>query len=279
MTNHKITSDKQQRITILFGYTLFGLTALSFLLHTLIPFSLSFQYPNAKHFNIIIMIVVFGMAALLPALISYFIGDSATRSKSKTVHHYNGVLFGITAYWLAILLSWVGFNLVSFVSSQPYPLPLVVNNIIPIAITMLSMTALAIGYSKKQTKNSTVINYRPFQMVLLGSVVLGFLYPNFSGDLETTFMGIVSGYLLPALIIVVTAVAYMVLSKHHTTRLARLSDALIAMSMGWIATWLANAFIVSSLSQPMQSAFQVATIVSYSVGAVVIALYLYLRSR
>jgi hypothetical protein len=279
MTKYKNTTNKQQRITTLFGYTLFGLTVLSFFLHTLIPLSFSFQYPSAKHFNIITTVVVFGMAALLPALISYFVGDSATRSKSKTVHHYNGVLFGITAYWLAILLSWVGFNLVSFVSSQPYPIPLVVNNIIPVAITMLLMTALAIGYSKKQTKNSTVINYRPFQVVLIGSVVLGFLYPNFSGDIETTIMGIVSGYLLPALIIVVTAVAYIALSKYHTTRLARLSDALIAMSMGWIATWLANAFIISSLSQPMHSAFQVATIISYLVGAVVIALYLYLRSR
>jgi hypothetical protein len=276
MIKHKKPLNEHIKVTTIFGYTLFALTVLSFLFTTAIPFGFSLQYPTARHLNIIVIILVFGITAILPALVSYLIGDKATHAKNKALHHYNGVLFGIAAYWVAILLSWIGFGSVAYVSAQAYPIPLVVGNILPVIFTIIIMAIVAVNYAKKQNNKTSVLHYRPFQITLVASVLIGFIYPYFSGDFAAGFMAIAGTLAIP---VVITAIAYKVLARHHTTRLARLSDALIALSMGWIATWLANTFIITAMREPSQLSFQIAGILAYVVGFVVFVTYLYLRTR
>jgi len=273
---YKKPSNKHIKVTTIFGYILFVFTVLSFLFTTAIPFGFSLQHPTARHLNIIVIILVFGITAILPALVSYLIGDKATHAKNKALHHYNGVLFGIAAYWVAILLGWIGFGSVSYVSAQAYPIPLVVGNILPVIFTIIIMAIVAVNYAKKQNNKISVLQYRPFQTVLIGAVLLGFIYPYFSGDFAAGFTAIVGTLAIP---VVFTAIAYKVLAKYHTTRLTRLSDALVALSMGWIATWLASTFITTAMREPSQLSFQIASILAYIVGLAVFVTYLYLRTR
>jgi len=272
MTKHKKISIPYNKVTITFGYTLFALTVLSFLISTAIPFAFSFQYPGARHFNIIVMVVTFAIATILPALASYFIGDKATHSKNKSLHHYNGVLFGVAAYWVAQLFSWVGFSSVLGVSESPYPTPLVVTNVIPVILTIILMAAVAVAYAKKRKSNTSVLLYRPFQIVLIIAFIGAFLYPYINGTFNPSFAAISFG--LFGVPVVLVAISYRILAKYHTTRLARLSDAIIAMSTGWIATWLAGSFI-----SYVQLPYQITTIPAYVVGAVVFVGYLFLRVR
>jgi hypothetical protein len=271
MMKHKKNPMTQDKTTTIFGYTLFTLTVLSFLITTAIPFSFSLQYPTARHFNIIVMVVVFGVSAILPALVSYFFGDKATHAKNKSLHHYNGVLFGIAAYWVAQLFSWVGFSSIMGMNNIPYPTPMVIANIIPVILTIVVMAILAMNYGKKRKKTTSVLHYLPFQLVLIVSVLIGFVYPYGSGDFAADFLAVIGTFAIP---LVVTALAYRVLAKYNPTRLARLSDAIVAMSMGWISMWLAASFLSFS-----RLPYQTEGILVYVIGFIVFVAYLYLRTR
>ena len=271
MKKHKNTSSSHNKITTIFGYSLFALMVVSFLATTAIPFSFTLQYPTARHFNIVVMIVAFAIAVILPALASYFIGDRATHSKNKALHHYNGVLFGVAAYWVAMVFSWIGFNSI-FGMSLPFPGPLVITNVTPVVLTILVMVIIAARYAKKQKNVASVLHYRPYQLVLIASVIGAFFVPYISGTVNLNF--IASSILWLFVPLIAVGVAYKVLAKRQVTRLARLSDATIAMSLGWITIWVADSFITF-----LQLPYQIASIPGYVFGLVVFLAYLYLRSR
>ena len=270
MNKTKNNPTLRHKITTIFGYSLFGIMALSFLLTTVIPMTLALQYPTARHFNIIVLIVVFAVATILPALTAYFIGDKSTRSKKDTLHHYNGVLFGFAAYWVAMLTSWIGFSTVFGVSDQPYPVPLIATNVAPAVLTIIIMIILAIAFAKKQNKNESVLQFLPYQLTLIVAVVGTFITPYISDSPYVTFAGI-GNLLIPA---VITAVAYAVLRRQKISRLARLSDSLIALSIGWIAVWVASSFLGF-----LQLPYPIAEIPGYVAGLAVFGVYLYLRTR
>jgi hypothetical protein len=270
MKKIKNTPTLRHKITTIFGYSLFVLMALSFFLTTMLPMTFALQYPTARHFNIIVLIIVFAVATILPALTAYFIGDKSTHSKKDTLHHYNGVLFGFAAYWIAMLMSWVGFNTVFGVSEQPYPIPLIATNVAPVVLTIIVMIILAIIFAKKQKKNTSVLQFLPYQLVLIISIVGTFTVPYISDSPYVTFASI-AALAIPA---VVTAMAYIVLRNQKLNRLARLSDALIAMTIGWISVWIAQSCFSFS-----QLPYQAISIVSYVIALIILGVYLYLRVR
>jgi hypothetical protein len=273
MIKNKKASNTYNKTTIIFGYILFALTVLSFLVSTAIPFSLSLSYPTARHFNIIVMIIAFGVAAILPALASYFIGDKSTHSKNKTLHHYNGVLFGIAAYWVMQLFDLIGLSSIFGVNELPFPTPLVFVNVIPAILAIILMSIVAVAYTKKRNNKASILQYRPFQIVLIAGVAGPFLYSvSLNQNVSVSSLAASIGFL--AIPVVIIAIAYKILAKYNATQLARLSDAIIAMSMGWIATWLPDS-LITFLRLP----YQVASIASYMVGLVVFVAYLYLRTR
>ena len=268
MIKHKHILSSHEKITTFFGYGLFAVTVLTFLLTTAIPFGLSLQYPGARHFNITMIVLALAISAILPALVSYFIGDKATHTKNKSLHHYNGVLFGVAAYWAAILFNWIGFSTVGFASSTP----LVVDNIISVTLTIVLMAIVALSYAKNQKHKTSVLQYRPFQIVLITSVIGAVLYPYVVGEFEVSFDAI--NLVVICTPFIAAVIAYAVVAKYHTTWFARLSDAIVAMTMGWVSIWLADS-LISFLHLP----YQIVSIPAYSVGLAVFVVYLYLRSR
>ena len=228
------------------------------------------QYPTARHSNIIAMTLAFAVAAILPALSAYFIGDRSTRSKKSTLHHYNGVLFGFAAYWVAMLMSWIGSSTVFRLSNQAFPANLITANVTPVILTIIVMIILSIAFAKKQNKNTSVLQFLPYQLTLIISIVGVFIAPYTSGSPYVTPAGI--GILI--IPIVATLVAYFVLRKQNISGLARLSDALIAMSIGWITIWVTDPLLAF-----LRLSYPAASIPAVVVGLAVFGGSLYLRTR
>ena len=113
--------NKKNNTTVVFGYGLFALIVLGALLWTVIPLSNALFYPTSRHFNIIMLMISFVASAVLPAIVSYKVGDRATHTKNKGLHHYNGVLFGVAAFWLATVFSYVAWAPLASISEIPVP--------------------------------------------------------------------------------------------------------------------------------------------------------------
>ena len=270
----KKTLDKQNNVTIFFGYSLFIATVVTVIIGTIIPLGSALFHPTARHFNIVVLLFTFTAAAVLPALVSYVLGDRATHTKNKLLHHYNGVLFGIAAYWVALLVTFIGISQYILLSGLPAPiLGTVIVNGLPIIITIAVMAYVAISYAHKRNNKASILHHRPYQVVLIGST-LGFLGYVIAGQnygvVEILWLSI-SSTLIP---IILTVVSYRVLAKYHTSRVARFADAVIAMSIASIVSSLANTF-VAYLTLPFMATIGI----SYAIAIAIWALYLYLRSR
>ncbi|MDQ5982326.1 MAG: hypothetical protein QG549_323 [Patescibacteria group bacterium] len=162
MKKHKHI-NKIKRTTILFGYVLFGLSLVSLTLYTVIPFGSLLFTPAVQHFNIAIILGSLVAGALLPTLLAYILGDKSTRTKSKLDHHFNGVLFAITAYWLSNLFVIVNSDFVRDIQNN-FPLPIAtIINAWPIFAVVLILAVTAIILSKNNNKRITLLELRPYR--------------------------------------------------------------------------------------------------------------------
>jgi len=274
----KNTSKSKQKLnnnnaTVIFGYSLFALIVLGSLLWTVIPLSNALFYPTSRHFNIIALMISFVAAAILPALASYALGDRATHNKNRALHHYNGVLFAIAAFWVATALSFVVWAPLASISELPVPLPSVLASAVPIILAVAVMTFLAITYTKKKKNSSSVLEHRPYQIVLIGFILALNLSLALSGNYDSgvKLWEIITPYIYP---VVVVFVSYRVLAKYHISRFARLTDALIAMSFSYITMTSIGSYIAF-----LNLHWSVTLIWSYIIALVVWVAYLYLRTR
>lgn len=231
MKKHKHI-DKSQNVTILFGYSLFAFTLLAIIISTVIPFSSILSSPTAKHLNVVIVMIGLVAGTLVPPLISYILGDRATKTKSKVSHHFNGVLFGILAYWLSLLLTLLGSDSVLKIrESFTEPLATIIVGWPILAITFV-MAILAISYASRNVKVS-VLHYKPYQFILLATVIGTFLYILINQNQWDIF-----GTLATLIPIVLIGISYRILPKISTPKLTLASNAIIAASMGVIAASL-----------------------------------------
>ena len=265
--------NKKNNITVVFGYSLFALIVLGTILWIVIPLSNALFYPTSRHFNIIALIISFVAAAILPALASYALGDRATHNKNKALHHYNGVLFGIAAFWVATASSFVTWVPLASISGLPVPFPSVLASGVPIILAIAVMTFVAITYAKKKKNTQSVLEHRPYQIVLASSILALNLSVATSGNYDSSIKlwEIVTPY---AYLAVLVFVSYRVLAKYHVSRFARLTDALIAMSFSYITIASIGSYIAF-----LNLSWSVALIWSYIIALVVWVAYLYLRNR
>lgn len=271
MTKPQSKKLSYSNVTTLFGYGLFALTILSFVLTTALPMGLSLQYPTARHFNIISMIIVFGVTLLLPMFVSYLLGDRATHDKNRLMHHYNGVLFGFAAYWATLLLGFVGFSLPFPPDILPFMVTIVFMNTVPVVIVIAFMSALAIVYSKSKTKASVLL-FKPFQIFLLIGLTGFIVGPYLQGVSIGVYDNGVWIYIIAMAVLL--ALAYIALRSTQITRFARLTEAIIALTIGWIVSWT-----VESLVSYFELPFSTNALIGYVCGIIVFAGYLYLRTR
>ncbi len=266
---------RQRRVTIVFGYSLFLLTLVMLTVFTVIPWmSLLFNTTVTRHFNVLVVLISLTLGAILPTILSYVMGDSATHSKNKTSHHYNGVLFGIASYWLAILFMFIRIEttpniMMSF--TEPW------SSILaswPALATIIVMLFVSITYAKNQKNKSSVLQHRPYQVVLVGSFVVLSVYIAIIGDYSIGMLAVASiaSLILQVILIII---AYKVLSKSRLSKAVRLSEAVIAITVSGIAVSL-----VSQLVGRLNPLLTISSlVVPQVVGVCVWALYLWLVSR
>lgn len=265
--------NKKHSTTVIFGYGLFLLTVLSLISWTVIPLGSVLTSPTVRHFNIIVLIISFVAAAILPALGSYILGDRATHIKNTVLHHYNGVLFGIAAYWIASALNFIGYTQLLHVGNLPIPFPIIVATAVPIILTVAVMAFVAITYAKKQKNKSSVLEHHPYQIVLIGSIAALYVSIAMNSNFNTDD-NLWTNILPFAFPVVLTFVSYKILAKYHTSRLAGFTDAVAAMSLGYITLSSIMSFIAY-----LDLHLSVTLAYSYVLTLAVWTVYLYLQNR
>ena len=246
MKQYKKLSQKRQltlhqTMTTRFGYGLFALSVVSFVMTILVPLGLILQSPHARVLNAVMIFLILAIGGFLPAIVGYFVGDKATKNRSKTLHHYNGVLLGILAYWLMVAL--VGVAYLAFSSIDGFSDQLLLLNVLPVVMALGIVAILAHRYTKKRQKATmSLLEYLPYQTLLFIGVLGGLVAPSFYMGFDAATYSFVIAQLVG--ISVIVAIAVLVVARNHTTFMACLTDALVAVSIAMITSW----FVTSILS-------------------------------
>lgn len=239
-------SDKQMRVTVYFGYGLFLLTVGFLAANTLSWFNLYTDQP-LRNFSVTALLVTFVFTATAPLLVGYLAGDSATRAKSKLVHHYNGVLFGIVGIWLWLAMSSLG-NIAYLTVATRSIFEARLYDIAPAALAAIFTVILAIFYVRSAKRQVPVIDYAPYLWAIISSVIVallglaaaalinGFWY----GD--NIWMGVLTILVMPLLpLLVATLIGYWILGNRSGSARERITKSLVAAGMGIITTLVAAA--------------------------------------
>lgn len=272
MSKQKAAADTSQRkITVFFGYTLFIAAIAAVIASTIIPWSTLLFSPGVRHLNVLSTLFAFVAAAIVPFLVAYIIGDKTTRSKNKLTHHYNGVLFGVMAYWLSLFFSSVGsYTIAPIRKAFPEFWVSSLVNSWPILATIIVIAIVAVAYhARKQKAGESVLQYRPYQLLLLLSFIAPF---------TLTLPQLVDGQLLSSVLnigvpAVFIGISYATLKKAQSSKRARLTHAIIAVTFGI----LTMQFVAQLIHDITYNTFT--TFALIAMGAAVWVLYLRLSVR
>jgi hypothetical protein len=240
-TQKKTSENGQRKITIIFGYGLFVAALAAVIVSTIIPLSTMLLNPVVNRLNVIATLIIFVAGAIIPFLVAYIIGDRTTRAKNKVTHHYNGVLFAVMAYWLSLFFSLIGpFAVDPIRGAIPELWMLQVANSWPILATIVIITIIAVSYhARKQKEGTSVLQYRPYQFVLLVSFIAPLILP---------LPQITDGYILTQLLsigalAIFIGISYIVLRKIQPLKQARLTHAIVAVTFGIVSMQFAAQLI------------------------------------
>ncbi|OJU88028.1 hypothetical protein BGO17_03575 [Candidatus Saccharibacteria bacterium 49-20] len=238
------------RVTVYYGYALFLLTVVGLLL-TLVPWFQLIAVTNdtrtVSDFSVVMLLVSFAFTALAPPLIGYLAGDSATRTKSKIVHHFNGVLFGVLGVWLWFLATMLVGYAQQWLSAHNN-FEQVLLNLAPASIAALVTIALGVFYARHTKHQIALIDYKPYQVLLISVAILSVLVTGAAGALSAQtggeFMTLALTYIIvPSLFtLVATLVGYWVLGKKGGNAWERVVRSLIAVGFAVIALTIVTQF-------------------------------------
>ncbi|MGV9002031.1 MAG: hypothetical protein ACOH18_03720 [Candidatus Saccharimonadaceae bacterium] len=269
---------RQMRITMYFGYGLFLLTLVALLASTFSWFYI-YSDPIFQGFDMTLLFVSFAFTALAPLLVGYLVGDGATRTSSKLVHHYNGVLFGVLGVWLWLVMS-MGVSIFQMNIYVESNLQNALFQIAPSALAAIITTVLGISYARSTRHQKPVIDYTPYRWTLFASVgglvasfgVSALFSLQYGSDIWTTFLINVIIPLLLALII--TLAGYWILGQKSGTVGERVVYSLVGSGFAIVLATVMGQ--LSSLFMPLQG-----LILWLGFGALLLtwATYLYLLRR
>lgn len=258
----KKQAESYKSITIFFAYGLFAFLLLATTISTALPFGSLLFDPHVRQLNAAVIMTSLIAGSILPPVISYVIGDKTTRSKASVDHHFNGVLFGVTSYWLSLFFSFIGANTISGIrSSFPEPLATIIAGW-PIIVTLVIMVLVAIGFTKTTKKVALAVDYRPFRITLFLGFIATFVYILWNQQYVANSPWIISVLYVSVPVLLIGA-AYLLLSNVGFSRTSRLARAVATVSLGFIASSIAGRLIPG-----------VTMGVSIGIGLLCLALYL-----
>lgn len=234
----KHNNSIQQRITVYFGYGLFLFTIVAILV-SLAPLAWMLANPKVLHWSVIATMTTFILAAIVPPLVGYFIGDTSTRQKSKLTHHYNGVLFAILGYWITVIVGagmfFVDINAISF-GMPTY----IVGSFLPVVVALVALIILGIFYARHTKHQHSLLKYLPFRIGLLVTVGALFVISGISIASGTSYgaelQGSIAVLFLPVVMIaILVAFGAWGMGKANGTVGERLVKSIITLSYAFIA--------------------------------------------
>lgn len=232
-------TDRQRTITTRFGYGLFVAAVTSLTISTIIPWTGLLLQPGIRKLNVVITLLVFVISALLPPVMAYILGDKSTRYSGATRHHFNGVLFSLASFWLSILFGMISSETIQPLRKAFGDIPAMILNAWPLVAIILIMGLVAVYYAHHQHRQDTVLDSKPYQIMLFGSMIATLLYM-LASQLFTIATYSVASLLYIILPIAFVAMSYVALRRGQPLRLPY---AVIATSIGLCATALAGQFI------------------------------------
>lgn len=267
--------NRQRRVTIVFGYGLFLITLVMLTVFTIIPFTSLLFGATRNHINTLIVLITLVLGAILPTIVSYVMGDSATHIKNKTSHHYNGILFGIASYWLASLFGFIRAETLPNGMQSPSELWYSMSALWPALATIIIMLFVSISYAKNQKNKSSVLQHRPYQLVLVGSALAFLVYTAIIQDY--TLGAMLTTYAIVTLLVpvILVFIAYKILAKSRLSKGIRISEAVIAMTIAGVSASLVAQFV--GRLNPLITISDL--VIPQLVGVCVWAVYLWLVSK
>lgn len=271
MKNKKIPENRI-RTTITFGYSLFIINLIAAIIGS-ISFSAILSEPSINHFNVDIFLPFVIFSGVLPTLVSYIIGDRTAHAKNIKIHHYNGVLFGLVAYWLAMLFNNIGSAIQTpNIENTPFILTQIINAW-PILATITIMAFVAIIYNRKPKNNNTMLQYLPYQIVLFSAITGTFVFTILNQYCTTLNLNYLLSLIITILIVIIlVAISYKAMPMNNSSALTHTAQSIVAVTIGLIC--------IALISQLMyQVSIDIATPASCICGLTVWIIYLRLMSR
>lgn len=231
------------------GYTLFVLLLISVFFSTTLPFVSILSHPSSLKINASIAMISLTIGALLPVLVGYGIGDRSIKSKSKLTHHFNGILFGLLAYWFMVLTTL-------FMTIPPYLFPdmniyLVLVNILPGICVAIATFIIAFMHVRSKQAKHDVLEYKPFVFIF----VISILVMSLASSIYTIATNTVnfSTFFAPLMIAVIGLIVYMTLRKLNMSKLQKIGWTAVSLSVLYVAmfvVYLCESALMSYVWQP-----------------------------
>lgn len=269
-----VKQDREMRVTVYFGYGLFLLTIVG-LVATLLPWFQFYSQSQVNKLYITMLLVSFVFTALAPPLVGYLAGDGATRSRSKLIHHYNGVLFGVLGVWL-----WLVATMLTAYTQQWFPISTefeqLLLNLAPAVVAALITIGLGVHYARKTGHQTPLIDYTPYRSAIIASAAVLIVSVGVaaiaSGDFGSSVaMTLLINLVTPALFMLSAGLAgYWIIGKAGGTAGERIVRSVIAVGFAVVGLTLFGQFV--SFLMPMWNQ----NIVFYAIGFIVIIWLAYL---
>lgn len=274
MARTKATSYSPLVIT---GYILYSILVVSVILSTVIPWGQLLASPHVIRYNAILSLVALTVGALLPAAVGYLVGDETTKSKDKLSHHFNGVLFGLLAYWIMTIVS-------AFII-LPYDLPqnarMIIINLLPSLCVLIISVPLAVAHVRSSQAKHDIMEYRPYGIALIVSIAF-LLCMSLISSVHSNGLEWLSG--VPFVVTLgIGALSYWTLRKSGLNACPKVNWSAISVSVAAVAAFAAS-LLCTSVSSYMNATssmeYQAAvTIVGWALGVVGWAVYWWLQVR
>ena len=222
------------------GYVLFSLLVIEVLISTTIPFGTMLFNPKVLHNNVAVMLVAFTVGALLPVLLGYIIGDHSLKTKSKLSHHFTGMLFGLLAYWIMIILSALITLPVEF-SQDNRNASLIIMNILPSVGVAVIASLLAVAHVRSRHAKQDILEYRPFSALLMASII-GLSLWSLIQSVMTNSVGIYS-FVALILVAAIGLVSYVALRKVKLNKYDKVAWSAVSISVLFVAMFVLPQFV------------------------------------
>jgi hypothetical protein len=233
-----------RHITIRTTYFLFTLLALSVVFNTVVPFgSLLLNVPTVKHFNVVLLVVALTAGAILPTLLAYTIGNGSVRRKDRVSHRFNGVLFGLLGFWLAILLPIPVDFLASAMDAVSSNVRILLANGLPVLCVVIVSATLAWTHMHGRSAARDVTEYRPYQAALIGSIALVVMHSAVTMIATRS----VDAYALitPMLVIGIGGLSYAMIRGTSLRASVKATWAAVSLTILWCALFVSTQFVTS----------------------------------